>query len=144
LIDWLVNRARPYVFSTAAPAAVAAASLAALDIVAAEPERRAALLDRAAALRRRLVDRGWNAGGSVSQIIPVLVDEAEAAVRLSASLREKGLFVPAIRPPTVPQGEACLRISLCYGHSREMVERLVEGLGEPGNNQSLERGCTTR
>lgn len=128
LIDWLVNRARPYVFSTAAPAAVAAASLAALDIVAGEPERRIVLLDRAAELRRRLVDRGWNVGNSASQIIPVLVGEAEAAVRLSASLREKGLFVPAIRPPTVPKGEACLRISLCYGHSPEMIERLVGSL----------------
>ncbi len=128
LIDWLVNRARPYVFSTAAPAAVAAASLAALDIVVGEPKRRIVLLDRAAELRRRLVDRGWNVGNSASQIIPVLVGEAEAAVRLSASLREKGLFVPAIRPPTVPKGEACLRISLCYGHSPEMIERLVGSL----------------
>jgi 8-amino-7-oxononanoate synthase len=130
LIDWLVNRARPYVFSTAAPAAVAAASLAALDIVVREPERRTTLLDRAADLRRRLVEQGWDVGDSVSQIIPVVVGEAEAAVRLSAALREKGLFVPAIRPPTVPKGEACLRISLSYGHSREMIERLVECLGK--------------
>ncbi len=130
LIDWLVNRARPYVFSTAAPAAVAAASLAALEIAIDEPERRVALLRRAADLRRRLVEQGWDVGDSVSQIIPVIVGEAEAAVRLSAALREKGLFVPAIRPPTVPNGEACLRISLSYGHTGEMIDGLVAALGE--------------
>ena len=128
LIDWLVNRARPYVFSTAAPAAVAAASLAALDIVIQEPERRTALLDHAAKLRHRLAGQGWNVGESASQIIPVVVGDAEAALRLSASLRQKGLLVPAIRPPTVPKGEACLRISLSYAHSSEMIEQLVDAL----------------
>ncbi len=130
LIDWLVNRARPYVFSTAAPAAAAAASLAALQIVRGEPDRRKTLLDRAAGLRRCLADQGWNTGHSASQIIPVVVGEVEAAVRLSACLREKGLLVPAIRPPTVPKGEACLRISLSYGHSSTMIERLISALKE--------------
>lgn len=130
LIDWLVNRARPYVFSTAAPAAVAAASLAAMDIVVHEPERRTKLLERAADLRRRLANLGWSVGDSVSQIIPVVVGEAEAAVQLSARLREIGMFVPAIRPPTVPKGEACLRISLSYSHASEMIDQLVDGLGD--------------
>jgi 8-amino-7-oxononanoate synthase len=139
LIDWLVNRARPYVFSTAAPAAVAAASLAALDVVITEPERRVILLERAAELRHRLAGLGWNVGNSVSQIIPIVVGEADSAVRLSASLRQKGLLVPAIRPPTVPKGEACLRISLSYAHSAEMIDWLVDALSgaaqqsEPSN-----------
>ncbi len=137
LIDWLVNRARPYVFSTAAPAAVAAASLAALDIVIAEPERRVILLERAAELRHRLAGLGWNVGNSVSQIIPIVVGEAEAAVRLSASLRQKGLLVPAIRPPTVPMGEACLRISLSHAHSAEMIDRLVHALSGAAQQSEL-------
>lgn len=132
LIEWLVNRARPYVFSTAAPAAVAAASLAALDIVIHEPQRRTSLLEAAARLRDRLVHLGWNVGHSTSQIIPVIVGEAEAAVQLSTALREKGMFVPAIRPPTVPKGEACLRISLSSAHSSEMVDQLVDALAEEG------------
>lgn len=132
LTEWLVNRARPYVFSTAAPAAVAAASLAALNIVIHEPQRRTTLLEQAAHLRDRLVHLGWNVGKSTSQIIPVIVGEAEAAVRLSAALREKGMFVPAIRPPTVPKGEACLRISLSYAHSSEMIDRLVDALADVG------------
>jgi 8-amino-7-oxononanoate synthase len=111
--------------------------LAALDIVANEPHRRATLLARAAELRCRLTDQGWNVGNSVSQIVPVVVGEAEAAVGLSAALRQRGLFVPAIRPPTVPKGEACLRISLSYTHSSEMVDRLVENLERLKWAQSL-------
>ena len=130
LIDWLVNRARPYVFSTAAPAAVAAASLAALEIVVQEPERRTTLMKRAGDLRRRLANQGWSVGDSVSQIIPVVVGEAEAAVQLSTRLRKMGMFVPAIRPPTVPKGEACLRTSLSFSHTSEMIDRLVDALGE--------------
>jgi len=128
LIDWLVNRARPYVFSTAAPAATAAASSAALEIVENEPHRRQRLLDRAERLRNDLVELGWNVGRSASQIVPIIVGEPDLAVSLAASLRERGLFVPAIRPPTVPEGEACLRISLTFGHDDEAVARLIEAL----------------
>ena len=129
LIDWLVNRARPYVFSTAMPAPVAAAARTALDIVRAEPEPRRRLLDQAESLRRRLADRGWKVGGSVSQIIPVVVGDAARAVALATRLLEQGLFVPAVRPPTVPRGEACLRISLTAGHDEATIERLLAALG---------------
>ncbi len=132
LIDWLVNRARPYVFSTAAPAATAAAALAALDVVRDEPQRRRGLLGRAETLRRELAQQGWNVGRSASQIIPLLVGEPDRAMRLSAGLLDRGLFVPAIRPPTVPQGEACLRISLTAGHTEEMISRLLDALAKQG------------
>jgi 8-amino-7-oxononanoate synthase len=131
LVEWLANRARPYVFSTAPPPAAAAAAMAALEIVRDEPHRRQALLARSEALRKRLAERGWNMGGSASQIIPLMVGEPDRAVQLAAALRERGLFVPAIRPPTVPEGEACLRVSLSYGHTAEMIERLLESLGKP-------------
>jgi 8-amino-7-oxononanoate synthase len=128
LIQWLVNRARPYVFSTAMPAANAAAALAALDIVANEPERRAELLARADGLRAQLAPYCWNIGRSASQIIPIIVGQPARAVALSAALLERGLFVPAIRPPTVPEGEACLRISLTCGHTDDMIAKLLEVL----------------
>ena len=131
LIDWLVNRARSYIFSTAAPAAVAAASIAALNIVIEEPHRRITLLERATQLRDRLTTLGWNVGHSTSQIIPVIVGQAETALRLSASLRQKGIFAPAIRPPTVPKNEACLRISLSYAHTQQMIDQLIDALGNP-------------
>lgn len=128
LIDWLVNRARPYVFSTAAPAATAAAALAALDVVRDEPQRRTALLDRARSLRGELRARGWNTGASESQIVPLLVGDPQRALALSAKLFERGLFAPAIRPPTVPEGEALLRVSLTAGHTEEMIASLLESL----------------
>jgi len=128
LIDWLVNRARPYIYSTAPPVPTVAAALAALDIVRNEPHRRRELLARAARLREELAGQGWNIGGSASQIIPLIVGQADRATKLSAALLDRGLFVPAIRPPTVPIDEACLRISLTAGHTDEMTETLREAL----------------
>jgi 8-amino-7-oxononanoate synthase len=128
LIDWLVNRARPYVFSTAAPAANAAAAEAALDIVTAEPHRRQRVLESAAKLRSRLQQQGWNTGPSESQIVPIFVGPSDVALNLAADLREASLWVPPIRPPTVPAGQACLRVSLSYSHSDEMIDRLCTAL----------------
>lgn len=130
LIEWLVNRARPYIFSTAGPSANAAAAIAALRIVREEPQRRMTLLARAAALRKALAAQGWNLGTTSSQIIPVIVGEPDRAVALAAGLRAEGLFVPAIRPPTVPDGTARLRISLSHSHSPSQIARLVDALGE--------------
>jgi len=130
LIDWLANRARSYVFSTAFPPAVAGAAICALDIVRDEPRRRVELLDRAGALRETLRAQGWNLGHSESQIIPIYVGQPERAMQLSQTLRERGLFVPGIRPPSVPHGESLLRISLSYGHTPEMIERLASALAD--------------
>jgi 8-amino-7-oxononanoate synthase len=129
LIDWLINRARPYIYSTAAPPAISAAACAALEIVAAEPHRRHSLLRRADDLRRQLARLGWSLGRSASQIVPIVVGQPQRAVELSQRLRSAGLLVPAIRPPTVPDGEACLRISLTWGHSDEQIAALLTALG---------------
>jgi len=128
LIQWLLNRARPYIFSTASPAATAAAALASLAIVRQEPQRAQHLLSRAQELRGELARRGWNIGASASQIIPLIVGDSQRALRLSAELQACGIFVPAIRPPTVPDGEACLRISLTAGHTEEMISALLAAL----------------
>ncbi|RMG02605.1 MAG: 8-amino-7-oxononanoate synthase [Planctomycetota bacterium] len=126
LIEWLVNHARSYIYSTASPAAVAAASLAALEIVRTEPHRRCELLACARRLREALRDQGWRLGPSESQIVPVIVGLPDRAVKLSAALSEEGFFVPAIRPPTVPEGEACLRISVAWPHCEAEIDRLIE------------------
>jgi 8-amino-7-oxononanoate synthase len=133
LIDWLANRARTYVFSTAQPAATSAAAMAALEIVEQEPERRKDLLARAAALRTRLAAQGWNTARSESQIIPLIVGDPEQTMRLAEQLRENGFFVPGIRPPTVPRGESLLRLSLCYHHTPAMIDTLLEEFGRLGN-----------
>ena len=101
----------------------------ALDIVAAEPHRRRELLERAAALRQALIARGWSVGPSESQIIPIIVGAPRRAVELSEQLRASSLLVPAIRPPTVPEGEACLRVSLTWGHSQDHIAALLNALG---------------
>jgi 8-amino-7-oxononanoate synthase len=163
LIEWLANRARTYVFSTAQPPAIYAAALAALDIVRDEPHRRNELLKRAADLRSRLSAQGWQliAGSwelgarsnqqeklsvapSVSplpaprsplpptQIIPLFIGDANHTMHHAARLREAGFFVPGIRPPSVPEGESLLRISLCYHHTPEMIDALVEELSRLG------------
>nr|NIP85819.1 8-amino-7-oxononanoate synthase [Planctomycetales bacterium] len=131
LIDWLLNRARPYVYSTAQPPAAAAAATAALKIVAAEPQRAELLLQRAADLRARLTDQGWQLGQSASQIIPIYVEDPARALQLSADLAQEGFFVPAIRPPTVPPGQSLLRISLCHGHDESILTRFLETLHQP-------------
>jgi 8-amino-7-oxononanoate synthase len=129
LIDWLANSARSYVFSTAQPAATSAAAQAALEIIRNEPHRRTELLARATALRLRLREQGWNTGQSQSQIVPLIIGDPDRTMRLAARLREAGFFIPGIRPPSVPDGESLLRVSLCYHHSAEMIDSLVDELG---------------
>jgi 8-amino-7-oxononanoate synthase len=128
LIDWLVNRARPYVFSTAHPPATAAASSAAIRIVLREPQRRTELLARAAWLRTELRRQGWQLGDAATQIIPIIVGEAATAMRLHQELLEAGNFVPGIRPPSVPAGESLLRISLSYAHQQADLQELAAQL----------------
>lgn len=130
LVDWLFNRARPYVFSTAPPEAMAAAALAALRIVRDEPQRRKSLLTRAKRLRDGLIADGWQIGASQSQIVPVFVGAPQRAMEISSRLRERGLFVPGIRPPSVPDGESLLRVSLTFDHDDAMIDRLLAMLRE--------------
>src|SRR5262249_26462156 len=132
LIDYLVNQARPYIFSTALAPPAAAAARRAIRIVGREPERRRHVLHLADMLRDRLRDIGIPETGSCCQIVPVVVGEAAAAVELSRRLEERGLLVPAIRPPSVPDGTSRLRISLTAGHTEDDVARLVEALAGCG------------
>ena len=129
LVDWLVNRARPYIFSTASPPATCAAAASALEIVRQERWRRETVLALARELRERLRGDGWDVGRSESQIVPLVVGDPERALQLSAYLREQGIWAPAIRPPSVPPGRALLRISLTAGHRKEMIDQLCEALG---------------
>ena len=120
--DLFVNTARPYIFTTAPPPGNAAAALAALRIVR-SPEG-AALVARL----RRLIDRV--APGHPSPIVPVVLGSDERALRAAAFLLERGLLVPAIRPPTVPVGSARLRVTLSAAHTDAQVDALVGALHE--------------
>ena len=130
LIDFLTNRARSYVFSTAGPVAAAAVALAALTIMRDQPERRNRLISISGQLRTRLADQGWNIGSSESHIIPIVVGECAETITLSAHLKDRGYWVPCIRPPSVPSGESLLRVSLSSAHTDEMVDGLVEAIAD--------------
>ncbi|MFQ5585740.1 MAG: 8-amino-7-oxononanoate synthase [Thermodesulfobacteriota bacterium] len=117
LIDYLINRARPFIFTTALPPSVCAASSAALEIIREEPELIEALRERAAFMRSALKAAGLNTMTSESQIIPLLIGDPEKTVAVSDSLLAEGLYVQAIRPPTVPAGTSRLRITVMATHS---------------------------
>jgi 8-amino-7-oxononanoate synthase len=127
-IEYLEQRARPFIFSTAAPPAIAAALDASLDIIAAEPERRERVRFFARYLRERLRNAGIPVPAGDSPIVPVIIGENQRAVAVAAALQHAGFDVRAIRPPTVPQGTARLRISVNAGLSEEILDRFVEHL----------------
>ena len=132
LVEWLRHSARAWIFSTAHPPAVAGAALRALEILAEEPHRRGELLARAAAFRARLAGRGLDLGGATAQIVPVIVGSAGGAVALAARLADAGFFVPAIRPPSVPDGASLVRASLTWLHTESDLDRLAALLAEQG------------
>jgi len=116
LTDYLLNSARPFIFSTAPPPAVAAAGLAALDLLVSRPKRVERLAVNAAALRDSLAAEGLPAGDSTTQIVPVIVGEAAATMALCERALEQGVFAQAIRPPTVPAGTCRLRMTAMATH----------------------------
>jgi 7-keto-8-aminopelargonate synthetase-like enzyme len=125
VIAWLANKARSYFFSTAPPDPFAQAARQALRFVKDEPQRRETLLARAADVRTRLRKMGLRVGASQSQIISVVLGDASRTMAAAAQLKQDGIFVPGIRPPSVPANESLLRISLTYAHAPEHLERLV-------------------
>lgn len=134
VIDWLIQTARPYIFTTASPPALAHGLLTSLDLIEGEEgERRRAQLEL---LQERLreglapiaAQRGWSLPASDTPIQPLIVVDNQAALQLAARLDAQGIRVPAIRPPTVPAGTARLRITLCASHSAEQVDSLLQAL----------------
>lgn len=126
-IDLLVNRARTYIFTTAPSPADTAASLAAIGIIGSAEG--ASLQDRL----RDLVERVRP--GHRSPIIPVIIGDEVDALAAARSLLERGLFVPAIRPPTVPVGTCRLRIALSAAHTDEQIDTLIEAMDELGSEE---------
>jgi len=128
LKQYLVNRARTFIFSTALPPYLAVQMRAAIEIVRRADAARTRLAGLAAHLRARLQDAGFDTAKSDSQIVPVILGENERALQFAARLCQEGFAVRAIRPPTVPAGSARLRLSLTVQHSREVLDALVDAL----------------
>lgn len=129
VIDWLIQKARPYIYTTASPPLLAACLLESLRRIEADETRRAQLRGRIAQLREGLAEvKCGRLTDSATPIQPLLVGSNAAAVRLSQALLARGLLVPAIRTPTVPVDTARLRITLSAAHSADDVAQLVEAL----------------
>jgi 8-amino-7-oxononanoate synthase len=137
LIDYLHNRARSFIYSTAMPPPVLGAIGAALAVVTQEPERRRYLLAEAKTFRETLTQAGFDLLGSETQIVPVLVGENARTLELAANLRERGLLAVAFRPPTVTPGRARVRFSLCAAHSREDLAAARQAITAVGQDMGL-------
>jgi len=128
LIEYLVNRARTWIYTTAQPPMLAAAALKSLELMAAGAGRRAHLQALIGHLRTRLAQLPWRLMDSSTPIQPLVVGDNATALRLSQQLAQRGIWLPAIRPPTVPEGTARLRISLSAAHRLEDIDELAAGL----------------
>jgi len=127
VIDFLINRCRSFIYSTALPPGIIASSLEALKLVKEEPHRRTELLGRARYFRKRLKGMGFNVKGE-SQIVPLVTGENSKTINSAGTLQEKGWWVMPIRPPTVPKNEARLRFSLSFHQDLKTLERLLNDI----------------
>lgn len=137
LRDYLVNTARGFIYTTALPPAVVAASLAALDALEREPERVERLQENGRLLREGLQRLGFDTSSSETQIVPVLVGESATALEFAGRLVERGVFAVAVRPPTVPLGRARIRASVMATHTRADIELALTAFGEVGRELGL-------
>ena len=128
LIEWLLQRARTYIFTTGSSPIIACALAASLDLIEQGDARRAHLAQLRAQLRDGLAATRWQLLPSPTAIQPVIIGDNHEALRVANALVERGLWVPAIRPPTVPKGSARLRVSLSAAHSAEQVGKLIDAL----------------
>jgi 8-amino-7-oxononanoate synthase len=133
LIEFLRNRARTFIFDTSLPASAVAASMAAIDIIESEPQRRDYLWRLINRFKSGLKGIGFSVLPSNSAVIPVLIGEAEPTLRFSILLKEKGVFTPAVRPPSVPYGKCRIRATLMATHREEHIEIALSAFREVYN-----------
>lgn len=130
LIETLIQFARPYIYTTSQPPAVACATFRSLQLLRTEDWRREHLNNLIARFRRGAAEIGLTLMDSPTPIQPILIGDSERALRLSALLKARGILVGAIRPPTVPAGSARLRVTFSAAHSEAQLERLLQALAE--------------
>ena len=135
IIETLIQTARSYIYTTATPPLLSHALLTSLKLIEEDEWRREVLVRNIEQLKDGLQSSHWRLLPSSTPIQPLLVGESDKTVRISQALRERGILVPAIRPPTVPQGTARLRISLSAAHQRQDIMRLTQALHELALNQ---------
>lgn len=137
LIDYLANKARSFIFSTALAPATVAVSLRALEIVQAEPRLRQSLIANSAWFREKLREIGFEIMDFPTPIISIVLGPPDLTVNFSNRLMEKNIFVSAIRPPTVPQGTSRLRINLMATHTKDDLARAIDAMTEIGKETGI-------
>jgi len=136
-IRYLLNTARSFIYTTAPPPATAAASLAGLEILCSEPERRTRLWANQEHLYAGLTSLGFHTTETVSPIIPVLIGDADMATRMAERLFQSGVYAPAIRPPTVPRQSSRIRVTVTSEHSHEQLESVLAAFQDAGRALGL-------
>jgi 8-amino-7-oxononanoate synthase len=126
LIDFLLNHARTFIFQTAMPPSICAASYAALEIIEESNEKRQLLFSNVKKVKNSLEEMGYIVKGDLTPIIPVIIGDPQDAVIFAKKLQENGIYAPAIRPPTVPNGESRIRLTVTSAHGSKEIDNLLE------------------
>jgi glycine C-acetyltransferase len=137
LCDYLTQRSRPQLFSNALPPTVAASALAAVEVIERQPERVATLRENARYFRERIVDAGFAPLAGETPIVPIIVGETSAAIRMSEMLLDEGVFVTGFGFPVVPQGEARVRCQISAAHTRDDLDEAVTAITRVGRRLGL-------
>ena len=133
-IDWLINTSRSFIYTTAPPPSMAAAAQAAINIVQTEPERRKRLWRNREQLYLGLKTIGFQLTDTQSPILPIILHDPQLAVKMSTKLLEQGIYVPVIRPPTVPKNTSRLRMTITSEHTAEQIHKALEALEQVEND----------
>jgi len=137
IVDFLVNSARPFIFSTASPPPVVAAALAALELLESHPHRVERLADNAAVLRESLANEGFGVDRDGSHIVPLIVGDAKLTMELCERVLERGVFAQGIRPPTVPDGSSRLRLAVMATHREAELRHAAKLIAACGRDLGL-------
>ncbi|MDR3092504.1 MAG: 8-amino-7-oxononanoate synthase [Endomicrobium sp.] len=130
LINFLISKSRAFIYTTSVSPAICAAALKSLEIVKRSDAQRSFLLKTAEYLKNKLNKLGLNTLNTQSQIIPVITGSIENTEKTSSYLREKGIYIPAIKPSTVPKGQSRIRVSLTSGHVAHDIEKLIDSISK--------------
>ena len=130
MMDYLINKARSFIFATSLPPALCAAALEAIWVIESEPEIRRKLWKNVQVLHEGLSKQGWPLGPITSPILPLLIGDEKKALQVSEALLEQGILIPAIRTPTVPKGKARLRITVSAAHDEAHIQKLLKILAK--------------
>ncbi|WP_235001635.1 8-amino-7-oxononanoate synthase [Halobacillus sp. Marseille-P3879] len=132
LIDYLRNRARSYIFQTALPPSIMAATIKAIDIIESSPQLQVHLQHLSRSIRNEFLDYGFNVRGEQTPILPIVIGDTEQAMAFSRELEKNGVFAPAIRPPSVPQRESRIRMTVMATHTEEDIQQICKAFYKVG------------